>query len=210
MNLLEIALLKINRKIILIIIIIFAFIIANLSPSGNVASNFFIAQKFPENINGWIGQNLEIEKTNEVFSVISPVDLVLRTYQKYGEKNEINLTLVLTYDKKKVHDPQICYKLQGFKFLNAKKVRLSSNLTANFMNTKKANQNYLFMYWYTDLDKNYTTRSEFWQNIILKKIINKPIKTYGIVILYTPIKNAENLKKFALKVNDILFLQIRK
>jgi len=116
----------------------------------------------------------------------------------------------LADNKKKIHDPQICYKLQGFEFLNTKKIKLTPDLAANFIRTKKENKEYLFIYWYTDLDANYATRTEFWSKIIFKKIFGKPIKTYGIVILYTPIENEENLKKFAIEVNRILFAKIKK
>jgi len=198
-----------NRKIFIILIIIFTFLITNADFTKNTASNFSITKKFPKSINGWVEQNLKLEKTSEIFKVMSPEDLILRVYKNKNSRNDINLALILTDDKKKVHDPQICYKLQGFEFLDTKNIKLTPNLNVNFIKIKKAKKEYLFIYWYTDLDANYTTRTEFWREIIFKKIMGKPIKAYGIVILYTPIENTANLKKFALKINDILFNQIK-
>lgn len=213
MNLLRTIKLKhyiLNKKIAVVLFIIFTFIISNINLQQNIASNFSITKRFPKNINGWIGQNLKIEEESNLFKVISSDDIILKFYKKSNCKNEINMALILADNKKKVHDPQICYKLQGFEFLNAKKIKLSPDLKVNFIETKKAAKKYLFIYWYTDLDDTYATRAEFWSEIIYKKIFNKPIKTYGIVILYTPIENTENLKKFALEVNKILFKQIKK
>jgi len=205
-----IKLLNINRISYSILIIIFTFIIANANFTKNIASNFSVTKRFPKNINGWVGQNLDINKTNKVFKVMSPEDLVLRVYKKSNGKNKINMALILADNKKKIHDPQICYKLQGFEFLDTEKIKLSPDLTANFIKTKKANKEYLFIYWYTDLEATYATRSEFWREIVFKKLTGKPIKAYGIVILYTPVENTENLKNFAIEVNKILFTQIKK
>ena len=202
--------LNINRKLLIILIIIFTFIIANADLKQNTASNFSVTKKFPPNINGWVGQNLKIKEKSHLFKVMSPKDLILKVYKKSNIKNQINMALVLADNKKKIHDPQICYKLQGFEFLDTNKIKLAPDLNVNFIKTKKANKEYLFIYWYTDLEANYTTRTEFWCEIIFKKLTGKPIKTYGIVILYTPVENTENLKKFALKVNNILFTQIKK
>jgi len=185
----------------------FIFIMANIDFNRNAASNFSVTKKFPKNINGWVGQNLKLEKNSGIFKIMSTEDLILRVYKKTNN-NDIKMALVLADNKKKIHDPQICYKLQGFKFLNKKKLTLSPDLTANFIKTKKADKEYLFIYWYTDLEANYATRTEFWSAIIFKKITGKPVKTYGIVILYTPEENIENLKKFALEVNKILYKQI--
>jgi len=196
-----------KRKLFLFIIIIFAYIIANIDFTKNIASNFSFTEKFPKNINGWVGQNLKLEKNSGIFKIMSPEDLILRVYKKTNN-NDIKMALVLADDKKKIHDPQICYKLQGFEFLDTKKIKLAPDLAVNFIKTKRVGKEYLFIYWYTDLEANYTTRVEFWSAIILKKITGKPIKTYGIVILYTPVKNVENLKKFALEINKILYNQI--
>ena len=185
----------------------FIFIMANIDFNRNAASNFSVTKKFPKNINGWVGQNLKLEKNRGIFKIMSPEDLILRVYKKTNN-NDIKMALVLADNKKKIHDPQICYKLQGFKFLNKKKLTLSPDLTANFIKTKKADKEYLFIYWYTDLNNNFATRTEFWSEIIFKKLTGKSIKTYGIVILYTPEENIENLKKFALEVNKILYKQI--
>ncbi|HBG49061.1 MAG TPA: hypothetical protein DDW90_06090 [Cyanobacteria bacterium UBA9971] len=196
-----------NKKIILFLSMFFIFIMANIDFNRNAASNFSVTKKFPKNINGWVGQNLKLEKNSGIFKIMSTEDLILRVYKKTNN-NDIKMALVLADNKKKIHDPQICYKLQGFKFLNKKKLTLSPDLTANFIKTKKADKEYLFIYWYTDLEANYATRTEFWSAIIFKKITGKPVKTYGIVILYTPEENIENLKKFALEVNKILYKQI--
>lgn len=199
-------LMHINRKIIIIFIFIFTFVISNTNFTKNTVNNLSAnpLTSFPKNINGWGGQNLKIEKTNRLFKIMSTREIILRLYKKPDNKNKINLTLVLADNKSKVHDPKICYKLQGFEFLDKKIIKLAPNLNVNFIKTKKSGKEYLFMYWYTDLESNYTTRISFWKEIILKKLMNKPIKSYGIIILYTPVENTENLKKFALKTNNIL------
>ena len=198
-----------NRQIIIILIFIFAFIIANADFTKNTTNSFSGKPPFllPQNINGWVGQNLKIAEKSHIFEIMSPKDLILRIYKKSNFDDEINLALVLADNKKKIHDPQICYKLQGFKFIDTKKIKLAPDLPVNFIKTKRKNKEYLFIYWYTDLNNNFATRTEFWSEIIFKKLTGKPIKTYGIVILYTPVENTENLKKFALKVNKILFNQ---
>jgi hypothetical protein len=197
---------QVNKKLFLAIIFIFTFIVANVD-SFNTASNFSIAKKFPKNINEWNGEDFKLEKNNSIFSVMLPEDVVLRVYKKSDTK--ISMALILANDKKKIHDPQVCYKLQGFIFLDRKKIKLAPALNVNLLRAQKANKEYSFIFWYTDLDTNYTTRTEFWRTIICKKIFEKPIKTYGIVILYTPVKNEENLRKFALQVNYILFTKIK-
>lgn len=196
-----------NKKIILIVIILFTFILANVDFGKKIASSYSDAKRFPKNINGWTGQNHEFNKTSGIFNIMSQEDFILRVYKKTGKK-DINMALVLADNKNKVHDPQICYKLQGFEFLKAKNIKLSPELNANFIKTRKERKEYLFIYWYTDLDKNYSTRTEFWREIIFRRIAGKPIKAYGIVILYTPVENTKDLKKFALKVNKILFSKI--
>ncbi len=197
-----------NRKIFLIIIIVFIFIAANFNLSKNIAGNFSITKKFPENINGWTGHDCQVEKTNKIFTIIPSKDIVLRLYKKAG-LDGINMALILADDKKRIHDPQICYKLQGFRFLDKQKIQLAPNLKVNFIKSQKKSRKYSFIYWYTDLDANYTTRTEFWRKIAFKKIFGKPIKTYGIVILYTPVENQKNLKKFSQEVNNILFTKIK-
>ena len=201
-----------SRRIIIILIFLFTFVISNTDFTKNTVNNLSASQhlSFPENINGWSGQNLKIEKTNRLFKIMSAKEIILRLYKKSDNKNKINLTLVLADNKSKVHDPKICYKLQGFEFLDKKIIKLAPDLNVNFIKTKKANKEYLFIYWYTDLEANYATRIESWKEIIFKKLVGKPIKAYGIVILYTPVENTENLKKFALEVNKILFTRIKK
>lgn len=200
-----------NNNVIVIIIVLIAFIFANVDFNRNTDSlhSRFIAGKFPENVNGWLGYDHEFNKTSGIFKILSREDFILRVYKKEGEKN-INLALILADNKSKVHDPQVCYKLQGFEFFDEKRTKLSSNLIANCIKTKKEGREYLFIYWYTDLDKNYTTREEFWREIAFKKIFGKPIKSYGIVILYTPVENTEDLTKFAIKINKYLFMTERK
>jgi len=201
-------LLNVNRKLFLIMIIIFTFIFANTKQNTAKLNSHFSAKKFPKIINAWRGEDLEIKKESGVFEVMSKEDLILRVYKNSNWKNEIKMAVVLADDKKKIHDPKICYKLQGFEFLDTKKIKLPDGLNANYIKTKKAGKEYSFIYWYTDLDADYSDRSEFWKEIIFKKLTGKRIKTYGIVILYTPTENTENLKKFAPEVNDILINQI--
>lgn len=195
-----------DRKIILIVIIGFIFIISNFNSGKNNSVKLgFVPGKFPKSINGWVGQDFKFEEKSGIFEIISPENFILRTYEKKNNANKINTALILADNKKEIHDPRLCYNLQGFKFLDTKIKQLAPNLNLSYIKTKKADKEYLFIYWYTDLEKNYATRAEFWREIILKKIFGKPVKAYGIVILYTPAKNKENLENFALETNNILF-----
>lgn len=195
----------ISRKFILVAIFAFIYIIANFDLNQEkVPCTKFIAKNLPLNINGAKGQNITFKETSGIFDIMSPDDFVLRIYKDSKKTEEINLALILADDKKKIHDPKLCYKLQGFEFINTKFKQLMPGLCPSYIKTIKEGKEYIFMYWYTDLDKNYATRAEFWREIIFKKIFGKTTNTYGIVILYTPVENSKNLEKFAIEVNKIL------
>jgi hypothetical protein len=194
-----------SKKITLIIVFILTFAVANFGINKNTSSNFSMAKNFPKEFKGWVGEDLKLEKTNAVFKIMAPQDLLLRFYQKEKVQDPINLTIVMADNKKKIHDPQMCYKLQGFVFEKPQVKKLKNNLNVTYIKAKKENKPYRFIFWYTDLDNNYSTRTEFWKKIILNKLTGKPIKTYGIIISYTPEKNEKNLINFLSDVNNILF-----
>ncbi len=195
--------LKQSKEVFIITILLTLYAFTNLAPSITSSKNYKVANWFPENINNYLGIDVKLEKNSPVYSEILKENLVLRTYKL--NDNEINLALVLANNKKSVHDPQVCYVLQGFNFLEKSKKQIAQNLNINTIKANKRNKEYSFIYWYTDLDKTFTSRVNFWESIILKKLMNKPIKSYGCIILYSDKENKKDLELFALKINQILF-----
>ena len=78
----------------------FIFIMANIDFNRNAASNFSVTKKFPKNINGWVGQDLKLEKNSGIFKIMSTEDLILRVYKKTNN-NDIKMKMNDNKNKKK-------------------------------------------------------------------------------------------------------------
>ncbi|HSA07194.1 MAG TPA: exosortase-associated EpsI family protein [Candidatus Gastranaerophilales bacterium] len=193
-----------RNKIILLVILAITLIFTNLNLNTNNASNFDVRENFPFKLAEWKGEEIKLEN-NAVYKVMDPEDLVFRAYTKNADIIPVNLSIILADNKRKVHDPLFCFKLQGFEFLEMKDMVLEPGLTVSHLSAVRADKKYSFIFWYTDLGKNYSSRQDFWKNIILNKITGKPIKTYGIVILNTEKSYEKELFEFAKKTNDFLF-----
>jgi len=192
-------------KLFTIFFLIFVMLIANINNNKKIGKIYFINKLIPHNLGEWEGKDLKPDK--KVFNIINADELLIREYSKKNMQ-KIYLAIVLSNDITHVHDPEICYRLQGFVFKSKNKIKVSPEITGSYILAEKNKQQYCFIYWYTDLNKSFSNRFKFMQSIIWSKFINKPIKGYGIFVIYCPKKDFEELIKFSNSVNKILLNKV--
>lgn len=157
---------------------------------------------FPYEFQGWKGKDITPDKVT--FTMLEPEELLFRTYEKNDKK--IYLTIVLTNKRDHIHDPQVCYRGQGVDMDKQKFIKFGKQgINAYWVNAKKQDTPYNIVYWYTDLDKTYSSRYEFMKNVIFANIMNKPIFYYLLISISGLNVSNEELKIFAEKVNNDLF-----
>jgi len=182
------------NKIIILILLILACIVTNLSfNSGIKPEKVNIDKKVPLVINGYKGNDEKIP--DRLFDLISPEEIILRKYQK--DNKEINLAIVVSENKEDLHAPEVCYKLQGFQFKEEENIFISTGCEISKVNTIKENKPYIFHFYYTDMEKVFKSRSDFWFSYMMDKLLNKPIKKYALVLAYTDFSNQEDLTHFS-------------
>jgi hypothetical protein len=156
----------------------------------------------PAEIANRLGKDLYVDK--KVYSRIFPNELVVRKYESKAGKGSIYLTVVISNDRSHIHDPEVCYKLQGFDFSAKKIVRLSSGMRVCSLSAVKENEKYSFIYWYTNTERQFDSRLSFFLDHFWNKCINKPVLLSGIIILYSDSDNYFELAEFSDKLRVIM------
>ena len=189
-------------KITIFIMLFSALLIAN--PFTQVNKSHYkvnVDDIIPVSFNGWHGDDLPIDKT--IYTRIFPNELVIRKYQNPTIHKDIYLTVVLSPERSHIHDPLICYKLQGFKFIKFEKSLLKDDMPVTIANTLKDNKNYTFLYWYTNLQKDFDNRTDFFKDYFFSKLENRN-SISGLIILYSQDCDKKTIKEFAIKINNVI------
>lgn len=193
-----------KHRLFVLITLISAVSIGNFHLNYREIHTPLINQVFPIKIDNWEAKDAKVDKS--VYSMIDKNELLLRTYKNKNDNQIINLAIVLTNKRDHIHDPDICYRGQGITFNKEYDKAISAGNIVKYILGKRGNDQYDLMYWYTDLNKIYPSRSNFMRHITISKFIDKPMTSFGLVVLISPkIKQDEsNLIDFAGKVNSIL------
>lgn len=188
-------------KVIIIFLLSIGIIAANFkSLNENSELNINLAHFFPINIASWQGADQLVP--DKVFNALSANELLIRNY--INNKTKIYLAIVISDQISHVHDPEICYKLQGFAFKESKNTALSEFTSVMERDALYKNERYKFIYWYTNLDSTFNNRVSFFFNYFWRKFTGQPIKAHGIVILYAKEENYSDLMQFAKNIEEIL------
>ena len=186
-------------KIIILFLLVLAAFLANFGLNKNPVLKHKINIIFPYKFYGWDGTDSKAD--NAVYKVLDPNELLLRSYRQ-GDR-QISLSIVLTNKRDHIHDPQICYRGQGIDMKEQKPV-MYKDIKAIFVNGKKRQRDYKVIYWYTTIDKTYSSRSQFMKEVITSIIMGRPIPEYALVIVSGIDIDEQELSEFAEKVNDEL------
>jgi hypothetical protein len=192
-------------KVFILILLILTAFVTNYNFADNVEPpKVNIKDRIPLSILDYTGTEEEIPE--KVFNIIKPEEISIRSYKKADGDNEkqINLALVVSEDKENLHAPEVCYKLQGFEFKKETGFRLSECCKVTRVDTIRQDKPYIFHFYYTDMERVYTTRTEFMTNIMINKVLNKPRKKYALVLAFTEDSNEDDLKDFSKAVNDLI------
>lgn len=191
-----------KTKIFILLLLIIAFVITNLSfnkkDTGNIKIN--VKDKIPLEIYGYIGEEQEIPE--KLFNIINPEEILMRKYKK--NDREINLAVVVSNNRDDLHAPEVCYKLQGFDFQQEEDLILSTGCKISKIYTEREKEPYIFHFWYTDTENVYKNRFEFVKNVVIDRLMNKTGKKYVLVIIFTEEANISDLKPYSDKINSFL------
>lgn len=187
-------------KIIIILLLISALFLANYNLNNKKELSYKINDVFPYELNQWKGKDIEPDKS--VYTMIDPEELLFRTYEYNDEK--IHLSIVLTNRRDHIHDPQVCYRGQGVNMNDGNFVNFGNEINALLIKAKKQKFSYNIIYWYTDLDKTYSSRYEFMKKAIILSALNKPVVFILVSVSGAGISQDE-LMMFAEEVNNKLF-----
>lgn len=187
-------------KFIILIILLLAFILANLHFNNTNVSLPLINSAFPYKIGNWEGKDI---KANEsVYDMLDKSELLLRMYQNKESGQTATLAVVLTNKRDHIHDPEICYRGQGIAMNKETNLMLPPKNMVKYVFGKKKRIPYSIIYWYTDLNKTYTSRVNFMKHIAYTKFFDKPIAGFALVVIMSPKATKENdLINFAKDVN---------
>lgn len=191
---------KINMIIILLLLIV-TTVVTNMSFGSNAAPpKVNIKDRIPLAVNGYEAEEGEIPE--KVYSLINPEEIIMRAY-KSGD-NVINLAAVVSENRDNLHAPEICYKLQGFQFKQEKPFMLNGCCKISKVDTIRQDKPYIFHFYYTDMEKVYTNRTDFVKNLVISKIMNEPRKKYALVIAFSEVSNEADLVEFSEKVVNMV------
>jgi|GEM_PF-1330714 len=189
-------------KFLLLIILLLAILLANYRFNNIKVMTPAINEVIPHTIGNWTSRDSKPGKA--VYRMISPDEMLLRGYKNSKTGQIIGVSIVLTNKRDHIHDPESCYKLQGIVMKKEKVIKISSSDSVIYADSERQKQPYDIYYWYTDLNKNYTSRTEFMKHIALTRFFNKPVKGYGLVIIMSERKDRNNLIQFVRDINKIL------
>lgn len=189
-------------KIIIICILILSFALANLHFHNVETTPPKINQLIPTEFSNWKSKDIKIDKA--VFKFLDPDELLSRVYTDSKTGKKIFLSIVLTDKRARIHDPNICYRMQNIEMDSEKTVNITSEHLAKLVLGKKGKESYDIIYWYTDLKSNYPERAVFMKQIALAKFLDQPMKGFALVILISSKDNKGDINQLATQINDVL------
>lgn len=180
-------------KISVVVILILSIIWAHLNINKTFSQTVNVPKVIPFSLDKWHGQNLNFDKS--VYSRILPDELIVRQYKnQIGRK--VYLAVVVSKDRSHIHDPEVCYKLQGFNFDSKKTMQLSNGKKIAYLTASANDGKYIFLYWYVYKNKVFNNRLVFFLNYFKDKLIGDSDNNLGLVVIYTDSKNYAELKNF--------------
>jgi len=187
-------------KIAVVFILLIAVFWANFDINRDKSLDYKINQVFPYKFNEWTGTDIVADKS--VYTMIDPDELLFRKY-KLNDK-EVVLSIVLTKKRDHIHDPQVCYTGQGVNMNKERNINFDK-INGLLVDSVKREHPFKIIYWYTDLNKTYSSRSEFMKNAVISSLLNKSNVDYALVSVSSKNINEEELKRFSSRVNQKLF-----
>lgn len=179
------------NKIIIIVILAASFIFANFNQHNTRILN--INDIFPVQFAGWTSSEVKVDKV--VYSILSKKELLSRKYSK--NNNSFVLDIVSTNNRESIHYPEECYAGSGLKIIQRSVIAVSPTLKTTLITLQRGTKKFQIMYWFTDLDKNFSNRPDFMKSNVIKKVLNHKLKTYGLVTINSTFNNEKELIEFA-------------
>jgi len=192
-----------KHKFIVIILLLAAISFVNFKFNHISPKLPLINKVFPQKLGDWQGENLIA--ADNVYKMIPKDQLLMRLYKNTKNQKVINLSIVLTDERETIHDPQICYRGQGFDMTKQKVISLTQKNKVHYVYAIKNKEPYTIIYWYTDLKQTFPERVGFMSDITLSKFWNRPLKGFGLVIITAPRSIEQDVIHFAETTNKLLF-----
>ena len=181
-------------KILTLIILIAAFVLAGISPEKYNLPD--INEVFPKKITTWESEEVTIDKS--VYNFLEKEEILLRTYTNTKTSQKLSLAIVITDKRDHIHDPEICYRGQGISMDSEKTINIDKKLKARLVKGQKSEKPYNIIYWYTDFSETYAKRVTFMKNITKAKLFNTPLKGFALIVIIAPDEgNKEEIKTFS-------------
>lgn len=191
-----------KSKIIILLILISSVLLANFHVNKNNLKTPDINNSFPLKINNMTGTDYKASKG--VYEMIPADKMLLRIYQSKITGYKSTLAIVLTDKREHIHDPDICYREQGFSFGKRQVIELSKNRQITYVPAFKEKQKVDIYYWYTDLITTYSYKKEFLERVSFARFFDKPFKGYGLIILISPAEYHKESVEFIKTIDSIL------
>lgn len=144
--------------------------------------------QFPEQIDGWTGRDVTIEK--DVLDILRPSDYVLRVYQNPQQSNYIDLFIPYYLSQRAgeaPHSPQHCLPGSGWNPVANERIQLSwpghKPFPANRYLITKGDSRQLVVYWFWAHDRG--VASEYWAKYYLVRDAIKMNRSDGALVRVT-------------------------
>ena len=193
---------RINYKIISLLILVTAFVLANIKFQNVKYEPININKVFPKEINNWNGEDLEVEES--VAEFLPEDELLFRVYENKLTGSNAVVSIVFSFNRDHLHDPAICYRGQGIEIVKQSVIDLNKNNQINLLNGQKNKQDCYVLYWFSDLNTTFPNSSAFSLHIRKSKFFNKPLKGMVLVVVTSASDDKNELMALANEINDFL------
>ena len=184
-----------------LILLICAVLFTNFHFKNSKANVPPINKVIPYKIDGWEGFDTKADRS--VYDILDKNELLLRIYKNLKSGEIVSLAVVLTNKRDHIHDPEVCYRGQGISMNKETFINITPENKAINVYAKKQKAPYRIIYWYTDLNQTYTSRSRFMKDITISRFFDKPVRGYALITVMGPESNIGNID-FAANVNDLM------
>lgn len=191
-----------KARIIILVILILSLFLANYHQKKIVVETPRVNKIFPYQLGEWTGKDLEVSKS--AFKLLKPEELLMRVYKDKKTGQKLSLAIVLTNERSRIHDPEVCYRLQGIEMKREEILPIDKDELVKHVFGSRKKEPYDIIYWYTDLNQTFTDRAKFMKHIALSKFFDKQMVGFALVVVIAPETNNKEVYDFSSQVNDFL------